>query len=233
MIPPRGCAYICMVHRQDAYRALQKLSTGSYKIGSKVIKVCVKNVRWLIFALFYNFFWEYVLNVALLADRLGPQQRGETGVQAILGCGPWGHVYSVGEGQTGWPGWFCRGRHDWPGDRQQRWEEFPCLGAENCILCNLYICSYTRHLTLFFFSLQNGNPRGILRRPKRLRVRLLQLKPVQPAAHQVRPSHSLSRWCPCRYDVSINSDLKMSWQMEQHMFRLHLIKLLDFREGVV
>lgn len=39
MIPPRGCAYICMVHRQDAYRALQKLSTGSYKIGSKVIKI--------------------------------------------------------------------------------------------------------------------------------------------------------------------------------------------------
>lgn len=158
MIPPRGCAYICMVHRQDAYRALQKLSTGSYKIGSKVIKVCVKNVRWLIFALFYNFFWEYVLNVALLADRLGPQQRGETGVQAILGCGPWGHVYSVGEGQTGWPGWFCRGRHDWPGDRQQRWEEFPCLGAENCILCNLYICSYTRHLTLFFSLCRMGIP---------------------------------------------------------------------------
>ncbi|XP_057199211.1 SR-related and CTD-associated factor 8 isoform X1 [Triplophysa rosa] len=39
MIPPRGCAYICMVHRQDAYRALQKLGTGSYKIGSKVIKI--------------------------------------------------------------------------------------------------------------------------------------------------------------------------------------------------
>lgn len=39
MIPPRGCAYICMVHRQDAYRARQKLSTGSVKIGSKVIKV--------------------------------------------------------------------------------------------------------------------------------------------------------------------------------------------------
>uniref|UniRef100_A0A8C1QXX3 SR-related CTD associated factor 8 n=1 Tax=Cyprinus carpio TaxID=7962 RepID=A0A8C1QXX3_CYPCA len=39
MIPPRGCAYICMVHRQDAYRSLQKLSTGSYKIGSKVIKI--------------------------------------------------------------------------------------------------------------------------------------------------------------------------------------------------
>lgn len=41
MIPPRGCAYICMVHRQDAYRARQKLSTGSFKIGSKVIKVSV------------------------------------------------------------------------------------------------------------------------------------------------------------------------------------------------
>ncbi|XP_040915862.1 SR-related and CTD-associated factor 8 [Toxotes jaculatrix] len=39
MIPPRGCAYICMVHRQDAYRARQKLSTGSYKIGSKIIKI--------------------------------------------------------------------------------------------------------------------------------------------------------------------------------------------------
>ncbi|XP_041109733.1 SR-related and CTD-associated factor 8-like isoform X2 [Polyodon spathula] len=39
MIPPRGCAYICMVHRQDAYRARQKLSTGSCKIGSKVIKI--------------------------------------------------------------------------------------------------------------------------------------------------------------------------------------------------
>lgn len=41
MIPPRGCAYICMVHRQDAYRARQKLSTGSFKIGSKVIKVYI------------------------------------------------------------------------------------------------------------------------------------------------------------------------------------------------
>uniref|UniRef100_A0A8C5PLG9 SR-related CTD associated factor 8 n=1 Tax=Leptobrachium leishanense TaxID=445787 RepID=A0A8C5PLG9_9ANUR len=39
MIPPRGCAYVCMVHRQDAYRALQKLSAGSCKIGSKIIKI--------------------------------------------------------------------------------------------------------------------------------------------------------------------------------------------------
>jgi hypothetical protein len=34
-----GCAYVCMVHRQDSFPALQKLSSGSYKIGSKAIKV--------------------------------------------------------------------------------------------------------------------------------------------------------------------------------------------------
>nr|XP_029531071.1 protein SCAF8-like isoform X2 [Oncorhynchus nerka]XP_029531072.1 protein SCAF8-like isoform X2 [Oncorhynchus nerka] len=39
MIPPRGCAYICMVHRQDAYCARQKLSTGSFKVVSKIIKI--------------------------------------------------------------------------------------------------------------------------------------------------------------------------------------------------
>lgn len=39
MIPPRGCAYIVMIHRQDAYRALQKLSRGPYKVNQKAIKV--------------------------------------------------------------------------------------------------------------------------------------------------------------------------------------------------
>ncbi|KAM4726983.1 SR-related and CTD-associated factor 4 isoform 2-T2 [Anableps anableps] len=39
MIPPRGCAYIVMIHRQDAYRALQKLSRGSYKVNQKAIKI--------------------------------------------------------------------------------------------------------------------------------------------------------------------------------------------------
>ncbi|XP_046907800.1 SR-related and CTD-associated factor 4 [Hypomesus transpacificus] len=39
MIPPRGCAYIVMVHRQDAFRALQKLSRGSYKVNQKTIKI--------------------------------------------------------------------------------------------------------------------------------------------------------------------------------------------------
>uniref|UniRef100_A0A3Q2YRN7 SR-related CTD-associated factor 4a n=1 Tax=Hippocampus comes TaxID=109280 RepID=A0A3Q2YRN7_HIPCM len=39
MIPPRGCAYIVMVHRQDAFRALQKLSRGSYKVNQKAIKI--------------------------------------------------------------------------------------------------------------------------------------------------------------------------------------------------
>lgn len=39
MIPPRGCAYIVMVHRQDAYTALKKLSGGSYKVNQKPVKV--------------------------------------------------------------------------------------------------------------------------------------------------------------------------------------------------
>ncbi|KAJ8256696.1 hypothetical protein COCON_G00188480 [Conger conger] len=39
MIPPRGCAYIVMVHRQDAFRALQKLSRGPYKVNQKSIKI--------------------------------------------------------------------------------------------------------------------------------------------------------------------------------------------------
>ncbi|XP_029107205.1 splicing factor, arginine/serine-rich 15 [Scleropages formosus] len=39
MIPPRGCAYIVMVHRQDAFRALQKLSRGSFKVNQKAIKI--------------------------------------------------------------------------------------------------------------------------------------------------------------------------------------------------
>uniref|UniRef100_A0AAY4E9I0 SR-related CTD-associated factor 4a n=1 Tax=Denticeps clupeoides TaxID=299321 RepID=A0AAY4E9I0_9TELE len=39
MIPPRGCAYIVMIHRQDAFRALQKLGRGSYKVNQKTIKI--------------------------------------------------------------------------------------------------------------------------------------------------------------------------------------------------
>uniref|UniRef100_A0A8C2CW61 SR-related CTD-associated factor 4a n=2 Tax=Cyprinus carpio TaxID=7962 RepID=A0A8C2CW61_CYPCA len=39
MIPPRGCAYIVMIHRQDAYRALQKLSRGPYKVNQKAVKI--------------------------------------------------------------------------------------------------------------------------------------------------------------------------------------------------
>ncbi|XP_066506494.1 SR-related and CTD-associated factor 4 isoform X2 [Hoplias malabaricus] len=39
MIPPRGCAYIVMVHRQDAFRALQKLSRGTFKVNQKAIKI--------------------------------------------------------------------------------------------------------------------------------------------------------------------------------------------------
>ncbi|XP_075710653.1 SR-related and CTD-associated factor 4 [Rhinoderma darwinii] len=39
MIPPRGCAYIVMVQRLDAYRALQKLSRGNFKVNQKAIKI--------------------------------------------------------------------------------------------------------------------------------------------------------------------------------------------------
>lgn len=39
MIPPRGCAYIVMVHRQDAHTALNKLSKGSYKVNQKPMKI--------------------------------------------------------------------------------------------------------------------------------------------------------------------------------------------------
>ncbi|XP_012693403.2 SR-related and CTD-associated factor 4 isoform X1 [Clupea harengus] len=39
MIPPRGCAYIVMVHRQDAYRALTSLSRGTVKVNQKPIKI--------------------------------------------------------------------------------------------------------------------------------------------------------------------------------------------------
>ncbi|XP_052472458.1 SR-related and CTD-associated factor 4 isoform X2 [Carassius gibelio] len=39
MIPPRGCAYIVMVHRQDANTALNKLSRGVVKVNQKNIKI--------------------------------------------------------------------------------------------------------------------------------------------------------------------------------------------------
>ncbi|XP_016098004.1 splicing factor, arginine/serine-rich 15-like [Sinocyclocheilus grahami] len=39
MIPPRGCAYIVMVHRQDANTALNKLSRGVVKVNQKTIKI--------------------------------------------------------------------------------------------------------------------------------------------------------------------------------------------------
>ncbi|KAI5098614.1 splicing factor, arginine/serine-rich 15 isoform X1 [Silurus meridionalis] len=38
MIRPRGCAYIIMVHRQDAYTALSKLCRGNMKINHKSFK---------------------------------------------------------------------------------------------------------------------------------------------------------------------------------------------------
>ncbi|XP_057694486.1 SR-related and CTD-associated factor 4-like isoform X2 [Corythoichthys intestinalis] len=39
MIPPRGCAFIVMVHRLDAYTALNKLSRNSFKFNGKPVKI--------------------------------------------------------------------------------------------------------------------------------------------------------------------------------------------------
>ncbi|KAK7882189.1 hypothetical protein WMY93_028363 [Mugilogobius chulae] len=39
MIPPRGCAYIVMIHRQDANTALNKLSRGIYRVNQKPFKI--------------------------------------------------------------------------------------------------------------------------------------------------------------------------------------------------
>ncbi|XP_078505305.1 SR-related and CTD-associated factor 8 [Lissotriton helveticus] len=64
MIPPRGCAYISMVHRQDAYRALQKLRAGTYKLVSKVVKIAWalnKGVK-----MSYKQFWDAELGVTYI-----------------------------------------------------------------------------------------------------------------------------------------------------------------------
>ncbi|XP_028321550.1 splicing factor, arginine/serine-rich 15-like isoform X2 [Gouania willdenowi] len=39
MIPPRGCAYIVMLHRPDAYTALNRLSRGPSKVNLKPVKI--------------------------------------------------------------------------------------------------------------------------------------------------------------------------------------------------
>lgn len=45
MIPPRGCAYVVMVHRQDAHTALNKLNRGTVKVNQKSIKVTFFNCQ--------------------------------------------------------------------------------------------------------------------------------------------------------------------------------------------
>lgn len=45
LIPPRGCAYVCMNSRQDAYRILTNSSKGLKLHGSyiKVIPTCLES----------------------------------------------------------------------------------------------------------------------------------------------------------------------------------------------
>lgn len=38
MIPPRGCAFVCMARRKDAAKAVEKLK--GVKINSNQLKVC-------------------------------------------------------------------------------------------------------------------------------------------------------------------------------------------------
>ncbi|XP_072471102.1 SR-related and CTD-associated factor 4 isoform X2 [Notamacropus eugenii] len=72
MIPPRGCAYIVMVHRQDAYRALQKLSRGNYKVNQKSIKIAWalnKGIK-----ADYKQYWDVELGVTYIPwDKVKPE----------------------------------------------------------------------------------------------------------------------------------------------------------------
>ncbi|XP_028938099.1 SR-related and CTD-associated factor 4 isoform X1 [Ornithorhynchus anatinus] len=72
MIPPRGCAYIVMVHRQDAYRALQKLSRGNYKVNQKSIKIAWalnKGIK-----TDYKQYWDVELGVTYIPwDKVKPE----------------------------------------------------------------------------------------------------------------------------------------------------------------
>ncbi|XP_062062140.1 SR-related and CTD-associated factor 4 isoform X4 [Lepus europaeus] len=73
MIPPRGCAYIVMVHRQDAYRALQKLSRGNYKVNQKSIKIAWalnKGIK-----ADYKQYWDVELGVTYIPwDKVKPEE---------------------------------------------------------------------------------------------------------------------------------------------------------------
>lgn len=73
MIPPRGCAYIVMVHRQDAYRALQKLSRGNYKVNQKSIKIAWalnKGIK-----ADYKQYWDVELGVTYVPwDKVKPEE---------------------------------------------------------------------------------------------------------------------------------------------------------------
>ncbi|GCC22081.1 SR-related and CTD-associated factor 4 isoform X1 [Chiloscyllium punctatum] len=73
MIPPRGCAYIVMVHRQDAYRALQKLSRGTFKVNQKYIKIAWALNKGM--KTEYKQFWDVELGVTYIPwDKVKPEE---------------------------------------------------------------------------------------------------------------------------------------------------------------
>ncbi|XP_053561150.1 SR-related and CTD-associated factor 4 [Bombina bombina] len=73
MIPPRGCAYINMVQRQDAYRALQKLSRGTFKVNQKAIKIAWalnKGIK-----LEYKQYWDVEIGVTYIPwNKVKPEE---------------------------------------------------------------------------------------------------------------------------------------------------------------
>ncbi|XP_078265010.1 SR-related and CTD-associated factor 4 isoform X2 [Rhinoraja longicauda] len=73
MIPPRGCAYIVMVHRQDAYRALQKFGRGTFKVNQKPIKIAWALNKGM--KAEYKQFWDVELGVSYVPwDKVKPEE---------------------------------------------------------------------------------------------------------------------------------------------------------------
>lgn len=87
LIPPRGCAFICMNRRQDSYKALNKLK--NHKMQGKVITVGI--IILLNRMSGSNF---------LPAAGVGSRERSKRQrMEGLLGGRSWRHVYPVAKAQ--------------------------------------------------------------------------------------------------------------------------------------
>lgn len=126
MIPPRGCAYIVMVHRQDANTALNKLSRGSYKVNQKPMKVRgpSTNAAFVPLSLAWRRWLRCIVATLIFfqlhADRVGVKQGHKVRAQKVLGCGARSHLHSLGQSQSGGVGHVPRGRDVGRGDVKSR-----------------------------------------------------------------------------------------------------------------